>query len=143
MDSSDPVIAGGNMSLVYTVEVYNAGPSDATNVVVTDVLPGLVDFNATSGCMNDPVGVPDCQLGTIVNGGSAVYHIYVDLPRADATIINSASVSGDQADPNPGNNTAEETTDLVAIPIPTLQGAGLTLLVLLMAGLGWVVIRRF
>jgi len=142
LDSSDPIVSGGNQVLVYTIEVSNAGPSDATNVVVTDTLSPVAIFQSTSGCQNDPVGLPDCQLGTITAGSSASYTISVLLQRAGGTISNSASVVSDASDPTADNDSVVETTDVTAIPIPTLNNLGLLMLMLMMAGLGWVSIRR-
>ena len=65
--------------LTYTIEVSNAGPSDAQNVVVTDTLPAGVTLVATSGCAEDPAGVPTCTLGTIAAGGSASYTVMVTV----------------------------------------------------------------
>ena len=143
MDSSDPFMSGGYQMLTYTIEVSNAGPSDATNVVVTDTLSPLVDFQYTTGCLNDPVGVPDCQLGTIPAGGAASYTITVSMNRVDGIITNSVSVNSDASDPTPGNDYTEETTEVFAIPIPTLSMLGLMLLILLTGGIGWMVMRRF
>lgn len=142
MDSSDPFVSGGNQVLVYTIEVSNAGPSDATNVVVTDILPSVALFESTSGCVNDPDGIPDCQLGTIAAGISASYTITVTLQRAAGTIINSASVISDAFDPDSENSSVSETTDITAISIPTLGVLGLAALILLLGSIGWVSIRR-
>ena len=142
MDSSDPFIAGGNRVLVYTIEVSNAGPSDATNVVVTDTLPSVAIFESTAGCLNDPNGVPDCQLGTIAAGASASYTITVTLQRVGGTIVNTVSVVSDAFDPDSGNSSVSETTEVTAIPIPTLGVLGLAALILLLGSIGWVSIRR-
>ena len=109
-DSTDPVLAGDN--LTYTVMVDNAGPNDATNVVVTDTLPAGVTFVSTTGCSNDPNGVPTCNLGTVIAGGSASFDIEVTVnPGTSGTLTNSVSVSSDTADPEPGDNsTSEDTT---------------------------------
>ena len=142
MGSSDPIISGGNQELVYTIEVSNAGPSDATNVMVTDTLSPLAVFVATSGCQNDPVGIPDCNLGTIASGSSASYTITVLLQRTGGSIDNSASVVSDASDPTGDNDSVTETTNVVPIPIPTLNNRGLLMLMLLMAGIGFMSIRR-
>jgi uncharacterized repeat protein (TIGR01451 family) len=108
-DSPDPVIAGE--TLIYTVTVDNAGPSDAVNVVVTDTLPAGVTFVSTSGCNNDPSGVPTCTLGTIAAGGSAQYTIEVTVNAGTSgTITNTASVVSDATDPDTGNNPTTENT---------------------------------
>ncbi|MGA9573594.1 MAG: DUF11 domain-containing protein [Lysobacterales bacterium] len=142
MDSSDPFVSGSDQVLVYTIDVSNAGPSDATNVLVTDILPSVAIFQSTSGCQNDPVGVPVCQLGTIAAGASASYTVSVMLQRSGGTISNSASVTSDASDPTGGNNSAVETTDVTAIAIPTLNNLGLLMLMLLLTGFAWVSIRR-
>ena len=46
-DSADPVIAG--QDLTYTLVVTNDGPSDATNVVVTDAVPAGTSFVSADG----------------------------------------------------------------------------------------------
>lgn len=134
-DSADPVNAGTGYS--YTVEVSNAGPSDAQNVVVTDTLPMGVTFVSTSGCAEDPNGVPTCTLGTVAAGGSASYTVNV---TADAgtlgTVTNTVSVTTDTAESDSGNNDASEDTEIIAVadlsitlmdsPDPVTAGNGLT-----------------
>ena len=60
-DSADPVLPGD--SLTYTVTVSNAGPSAANDVAVTDTLPAGVTFVSSSGCTEDPNGVPTLHPG--------------------------------------------------------------------------------
>jgi uncharacterized repeat protein (TIGR01451 family) len=113
-DSPDPVVAGTN--LTYTVTVSNAGPSDAQNVVVTDALPAGVILVSTSGCAEDPGGVPTCSLGAIAAGGSDSYRITVTVEATvpgGTTLTNDASVSSDTVDPVPGNNFTSEDTLVV------------------------------
>ncbi len=136
------VVSGSNQTFVYTIEVSNAGPSDATNVLVNDILPSIAVFQSTSGCLNDPAGVPDCQLGTIGVGGSASYTITVTLPITDGTVTNSVSVSSDAFDPDADNSSSDLTTGLRAISVPTLGGLGMALLILLLGSVGWVSTRR-
>ncbi len=108
-DNPDPVLPGD--TLTYTVTVSNAGQADAADVVVTDTLPAGVTFSSTSGCAEDPAGVPACSLGTIAAGSSASYTITVSVDPATAgTITNTASVSSSTPDPNPNNNTDTEDT---------------------------------
>ncbi len=108
-DSPDPVTAGE--SLTYTVEVSNAGPSDAVGVVVSDTLPGGVSNAVTSGCAEDGSGVPTCSLGTIAAGTSKSFTITVDVDSSTTgTITNTASVTSTTTDPDTGNNSASVDT---------------------------------
>ncbi len=113
-DSVDPVIAGD--SLVYTIRVDNNGPSNAQDVVVTDPLPAGVTLVSTSGCAEDPMGVPTCSLGTIAAGGFGEYTINVAVsPSAPGIISNTATVTSSTAEGNPGDEVATEDTTVVAI----------------------------
>lgn len=113
-DSPDPVVAG--QQIVYTVTVNNGGPDAAENVVATDTLPTDVSFVSTSGCDNDPIGVPDCNLGTIASGGAKQYTLTVTVNSStpDKTITNAVSVSSDTADPDSANNSTTADTHVQA-----------------------------
>jgi uncharacterized repeat protein (TIGR01451 family) len=134
-DNVDPVIAGQN--LTYTITVNNAGPGDAINVVVTDTLPAGVTFVSSTGCAEDPNGVPTCSLGNITSGGSAQYTVTVTVDSdTSGTITNNVSVTADTSDPDSNNNsTSEDTTvnaeaDFVITksdnPDPVIAGNSLT-----------------
>jgi uncharacterized repeat protein (TIGR01451 family) len=117
IDDIDPIIAGNN--LVYTVTVDNAGPSDAQNVVVTDTLPAGVTFVSSTGCAEDPTGVPSCSLGTIAAGGSASYDVTVNVDASTTgTITNNVSVTTSTNDTNPANdNDTEDTLVLIEVDL--------------------------
>ena len=141
--SPNPTEAG--QTLTYSVTVSNAGPFDATNVVVTDTLPAGTTFISTSGCAEDPNGIPTCTVGTIVAGGSAQYTITTTVdPGATGTLTNTISVTSDIADPNPGNNSAsEETTIQESAAIPTMNEWGMIFMSLMIAGSAlWIISRR-
>jgi uncharacterized repeat protein (TIGR01451 family) len=124
-DDPDPVTAG--QTLTYTIIVSNAGPSDATNVVATDILPSGVTLVSTSGCAEDPNGCPDCGLGTIDTGGSKQYSITVTVdPGTTGTLTNNVSVLSDVNDSDTSNNSASEDTVVMGIvPIPTMTEWGI------------------
>ncbi|MBW2258132.1 MAG: DUF11 domain-containing protein, partial [Deltaproteobacteria bacterium] len=116
VDSDDPAVAG--TQLVYTVTVNNLGPYDAADVAVTDTLPAGVTFVSTSGCAEDPTGVPDCTLGLIAALGSAQYTITVDID-ADTlgTLTNEVEIEIDPDELyeiNPLDNRDEEDTLVTA-----------------------------
>ena len=110
-DSPDPVLVGS--TLTYTITVDNLGPSTAVNVVVTDELPATVAFvsaTPSQGSCNPLVGnTLTCDLGSILNGGSATVSVDV-TPSVVGIIVNTASAVADDPDPTPGNSSAETTT---------------------------------
>jgi len=119
----NPVVAGTNVT--YTINVSNAGPSPATNVVVRDTLPAQVSdvtFTPSTGsCIGGIPGNPalplTCNLGTLFNGGAAsiVVTAKVKANTPDGTIlVNNANVISDVVDPNTGNNLATALTNVVA-----------------------------
>ncbi|HNB50776.1 MAG TPA: proprotein convertase P-domain-containing protein, partial [Anaerolineales bacterium] len=103
-------------TFTYTVEVSNAGPATAHNVVVTDTLPAGVTFvSATAGCTNDG-GVVTCDLGDVASGGSATVEIVVTADEV-GTVSNTAVVASSSSDPNAENNSASADTDIVEAPV--------------------------
>ena len=107
------VVAGG--LLTYSLTVTNNGPSDATNVVVTDTLPGGTTFLTSSiPC----TAAATCTIGNLANGASLSFTITVNVSAgllsnlgASATnITNTAKVRAHQFDLHLSNNTATAST---------------------------------
>lgn len=109
-DGADPIEAGD--SLIYSFVVLNNGPSEAPAVVVQDVLPNDLTLLSTSGCAEDPSGVPACSLGAIPSGSSSSFSITAaSSTDSAATVTNTATVaSASVDDPDFTNNVASETT---------------------------------
>ena len=85
------------------------GPSDAQNVVVTDVLPldnkkMTVQFLSPSCTYAKPAHTVTCTTATLPAGTSVVYEIQVQIQGSVGTITNTASVTSSTVDPTPGNN---------------------------------------
>ena len=113
-NSPDPVFVGNN--LTYTITATNNGPSNASGVVITDTLPAnvtLVSATSSQGSCSGTATV-SCNLGNLNSGANATATIVV-TPTAAAvpSLSNTASVSGTETDPTPGNNSASATHDRV------------------------------
>ncbi len=110
-DLPDPIPLGG--TLTYTLSVINNGPDAATGVVVTDTLPaGATFLSATSPC-TETSGTVTCSLGSLTSGSQVTLNIYV-VPTGAGTISNSASVTGNEPDPDLANNAATTETLVTA-----------------------------
>ena len=102
--------------LTYSLTIGNAGPTDATNTILVDTLPAEVTFLSAlpsqGTCRFDGTDVI-CDMGTVPVGGSATVDVAVQIDSGFiGTLTNSASVTADQDDPVPGNNTATDETDV-------------------------------
>jgi uncharacterized repeat protein (TIGR01451 family) len=119
--SASPNPATQGQSLTYTITVANAGPSAASDVVVTDPLPAGVSFVSVTPSQGSCSGMAtaacgggttlSCGLGTLGSGGSALLTIAV-VPTQAGTVVNHASVSSSTRDPNPDNNSVATSTTI-------------------------------
>jgi uncharacterized repeat protein (TIGR01451 family) len=119
-DSPDPVNEGGQ--LTYTIQLTNAGPDPADNIVVTDDLPSsdfdLISVTPSQGSCDTQGGQKiTCNLGTLASGGVATVTIQVTAKKA-GTVTNTASVTSSEPDPIGANNTVTETTTVLEAPKP-------------------------
>ncbi len=111
------VLASGSVS--YTLVVSNLGPSDATNLTVTDLLPSGVTFVSASGagwtCTNTGNTSVSCTLPVLAAAATApTITLVVTAPAQSASLTNSASVASTTADPNLLNNSSSVTTGVTA-----------------------------
>jgi uncharacterized repeat protein (TIGR01451 family) len=89
-------------ALTNTICVTNFGPASATGVVVTDTLSSGQQVST--------------NLGSLAAGARAMVTLVL-APAVAGNIISTASVSGNEVDLNPGNNSAQTTT-AVLMPAP-------------------------
>jgi uncharacterized repeat protein (TIGR01451 family) len=102
-----PAFVQSGGSITYNITVQNAGPANASNVMVSDPLPAgetLVSATSSQGTCS---GTVTCNLGSISSGGSATIAIVANVTApCGSTLDNTATVSGDQPDPNSSNNSS-------------------------------------
>ncbi len=143
--ASGPVNPGSNV--VYTLGVSNAGPSDATGVTVTDVIPaGLAYVSDTCGGSYDAgSGTWMWSIGSLATGDSVTCDLtlQVDPEIGDGTVVNTASVTGNETDPDGANSTASASIEVAAaLPIPLLSRTGGALMLLLLGTAALILLRR-
>ena len=111
------VIADGNV--VFDIVVQNIGPLDATGVEFEDVIPAGLTFTGTaneSGSFTTTVNgtTVTVAIGSLSAGSSATFQLLADIGSNQTDdITNTATVTGDQFDPDPSNNSESELLDLV------------------------------
>jgi uncharacterized repeat protein (TIGR01451 family) len=111
-DSADPVSPGDPLS--YNLAFINDGPSDATGVTVVDTLPAGVTF--VSSVPGPPTctaagSTLTCDMGGLTAGSNGTVTINVTVDAgASGMLVNTATVSGSETDPNTANNTAQAAT---------------------------------
>jgi len=109
-----PATVNPGGSITYTVTVQNLGPSDATNVAVTDATPAGLTFVGNAG---DCTSAYPCTFATLAAGAvvtiESTYAVPADYAGADP-IVNTASATSDTPDPDPSNNSSTAQTGVGA-----------------------------
>ncbi|MEG1147268.1 MAG: DUF3794 domain-containing protein [Niameybacter sp.] len=106
----NPVTVGGQVA--YTVTMSNAGPSDAVDVVLTDVIPASIDnpqYSTDGGTTWQPwTGV--LAVGTLKAKSSQIVKIRGAVnDKAGATVVNTGKLTSQTPDANPQNSVATAT----------------------------------
>jgi len=131
--------ASTNANVSYTITVTNNGPTGATNVLVTDVLPAGTTFVSTTTTQGSCSGTTTvtCGLGTLTTGASATITLTIKMPSSPTTVSNTASVTASESDPNASNNTntANTVVSSAIAPIPALSTLMLLMLVAMLTAL--------
>lgn len=112
-------------SLVYTLDVSNAGPGDATGVILRDRLSSDVDYLSNTCGGADPVnGLFSWNIGNVMAAGTVSCQISVQV-QLDTVfdVHNAAIVFGDQWDPSISNNTSEITVEILDMAGPGISQA--------------------
>ncbi len=114
-DSADPVHVGDQFS--YSLDIANAGPSDATKIVVSDTLPAevsYVDADSDPRCDETSPGVVECTSDLLIAGGTDSFEVAVTADTPAAAALNNVTIDGDEDDLVPANNSGDELTEIRA-----------------------------
>ena len=107
----NPVNPGQNIT--YSIVVQNNGPSTANGVVVSDPTPTGIAFLSVTGstCTSFP-----CAIGTLNAGQSVTLTSMYNVPPSysGGAIVNTASVTANEGDPNIADNQSTTTTNVGA-----------------------------
>ncbi len=125
-DAPDPVFIGD--ALTYTIGVTNLGPSPATGVTVTNLLPFALNYissTASQGTLGAVGSLVTGNLGDMAAGAGAVVSIRTS-PSFGGSVINSVGVTGNEPDLNLLNNVAQTTTLINSPLAPQLSDVVLT-----------------
>ena len=140
---SPPTVTQGD-NITYTLNIQNAGPQTATNVVLTDTLPATTTLVSSSVACSQGGATLTCALGTLLSTGSTGMTVTVKTSAA-GSISNTISVKSDVPDPNTTNNSVSISSTVNALPqsaanndIPTLPEWGAIMMAsLLLSAAAW------
>jgi len=117
--SAAPTATAGS-TLVWSLLASNAGPAPATGITVVDTLPaGTVPATASGiGWTCQIAGqTVTCTLPSLAAGADATpIAITAPAPSVAATVVNAATVSANETDPTPADNSASTTIEVV-VPV--------------------------
>ena len=92
--------------VTYTLNVANAGPDAAENVLVSDDLPAGESYLTSDASCSVSGQLVTCPLGELADGDTRTIHLTVAVGASLAaqTVTNTAEVTSTTGDPNPHNN---------------------------------------
>ncbi|RYD95586.1 MAG: DUF11 domain-containing protein, partial [Sphingobacteriales bacterium] len=93
-------------NVTFTITATNNGPSNATGVSVAENIPTgyeVVSVTPSTGSWT----APNWAIGNLANGASATLTVVAKV-KATGVYANTVTVSGNETDPTPGNNTDTE-----------------------------------
>jgi uncharacterized repeat protein (TIGR01451 family) len=124
VDKTGPAALVPGGTVTYTVKVTNNGPGNSTGFVVNDTVPApLTNIASPDAACTVIASTVRCVGGRLVSGASVTYTITASVPGTIAAgVTNTATVTPNEADPTPGNNT--DTTTAVIARLALVKRAG-------------------
>lgn len=137
--TAGPIAVG--QTIEFQLEVTNNGPSNATGVVATDVLPAGLQF-LDSACATAVGNTVTWTIGSLGTGSTVDCEFRV-IATSTGSIQNTATVSGSPADPSGADSDSVTVVIGAALAgIPTIAMGGLLLMIAVLAIAGaWVMTR--
>ncbi|MEE8603270.1 Ig-like domain-containing protein, partial [Euzebya tangerina] len=115
VDPAGPVAVGETVT--YVLEVRNAGPNADPAVVLTDDIPAGISVTSLPAECTQVGTLVECDLGALASGTAISLEIEGEVTGAPGdSPSNTATVSGDNTDPDPGNNTSAAVAVDIAQP---------------------------
>lgn len=105
--------------ITYSIQVKNDGPERAGGVVLSDSLPAgttPVSASASQGTCTGSISV-SCALGVLRSGGTA--SVTIKVTAGSGSVTNTAKVSSQALDTNPGNDSASVASTLATPATPS------------------------
>ena len=105
-DNATPVLGS---DVTFTVTARNAGPSNATGVVLTDLLPASLAYVSDTGAGAYVPGTGLWTIGALANGATATLQVVATV-NSPAAITNTATKTGEtESDLNTANDSSSVT----------------------------------
>jgi uncharacterized repeat protein (TIGR01451 family) len=120
--TADTVVVPVGNDVTFTVTVTNAGPSAASGVELTDLLPeGLVLVSATpaQGTYTPTTGV--WAIGTLAVNAPTTLTLRATVQQTGALTNRAAKTAQGELDPNPGNDVSGVTVNGVAADVQVVK----------------------
>ncbi|MFE2930027.1 hypothetical protein [Streptomyces sp. NPDC059221] len=102
--AADATTVTVGQTVTYRVTVHNAGPNRATGVTVTDRLPDGLAFLSADGPGSYDPATGRWTVGTLADGSRATLVLRAKATRP-GSVVNTATATANEKDPDPGNNT--------------------------------------
>jgi uncharacterized repeat protein (TIGR01451 family) len=109
-----------------TFTITNRGPAPAESVALLDQMPAglaLVSASVSAGTWSKVQGTLTWNVGSLPSGATASMTL-VSRPTVLGTLSSTATVSANQIDPNPANNSINMVTTVGGVPVLTVTRVG-------------------
>ena len=125
--TADPTTVQSGGTVTFTLNVANAGPSPAQNVMVSDPIDlssfSDVSVDSSQGTCDATVS---CSLNSIADNGSATITITATVKAGASTLMNDASVSSVTPDPDNSDNSASAAINVITSADLSIAKTGAT-----------------